>query len=407
MPTRTRFAICRTLVDCDPDPDLRLELKVAETREELEACFRLLHDAYVGGGFMVPDPSGMRVTIYHALPTTTTLCAKWEGRVVGTVSIIREGVFGFPLQSAFDLGQVRRQHGQIAEVSALAVHPDFRQTGGSILFPLLKFVREYCVKMSDTRHLVIAVHPDQTDFYEAVLFFERLREEPVAAYDFANGAPAVGAALDLQSAAAAFRRAYKGLPQRKNLHAYFFELELPQIKLPRRRYFTMNDSVMSPELLDHFFNQRTQVFSKLDDRRKALLWSIYDTPAYRRVLPPVDESASTGHPLRRHQRHSLRAPAELKLEIDGAERIFVFDVVEISLSGFQAESRLDLPLHARGAARVQLGRTDWSHSEVCVVRCKQSDNSRFYGFQVDEPDDAWRRCVTALEDSVTSRELVQ
>ena len=407
VPARARFALCRALVDCDPDPDLRLELTVAETRDELEDCFRLLHDAYVGSGFMVPDPSGMRVTIYHALPTTTTLCAKWEGRVVGTVSIIREGVFGFPLQSAFDLGQVRRQHGQIAEVSALAVHPDFRQTGGSILFPLLKFVREYCVKMSDTRHLVIAVHPDQTDFYEAVLFFERLREEPVAAYDFANGAPAVGAALDLQSAAAAFRRAYKGLPQRKNLHAYFFELELPQIKLPRRRYFTMNDSVMSPELLDHFFNQRTQVFSKLDDRRKALLWSIYDTPAYRRVLPPVDESASTGHPLRRHQRHSLRAPAELKLEIDGAERIFVFDVVEISLSGFQAESRLDLPLHARGAARVQLGRTDWSHSEVCVVRCKQSDNSRFYGFQVDEPDDAWRRCVTALEDSVTSRELVQ
>ena len=72
----------------------RLELKVAETREELEACFTILHDAYVASGFMKPDPSGMRVTIYHALPTTTTLCAKWEGRVVGTISMIREGVFG-------------------------------------------------------------------------------------------------------------------------------------------------------------------------------------------------------------------------------------------------------------------------------------------------------------------------
>jgi hypothetical protein len=407
VPARARFALCRALVDCDPDPDLRLELKVAETRDELEDCFRLLHDAYVGCGFMKPDPSGMRVTIYHALPTTTTLCAKWEGRVVGTVSIIREGVFGFPLQSAFDLGRVRRQQGPIAEVSALAVHAEFREAGGSILFPLMKFVREYCTRMSDTRHLVIAVHPDQSDLYEAVLFFERLREEPVAAYDFANGAPAVGATLDLPSAAAAFRRAYKGRPPHKNLHAYFFELELPQIKLPRRRYFTTNDPVMTPQLLDHFFNRRTQVLARLDDRRKALLWSIYDTPEYRRVLPPVDQGASTGHVLRRHQRHSLRAPAEFRLEVDGAERIFVFDIVEISLSGFQAESRLDLPLHGRGVARVQLGRMDWSHNEVCVVRCKQSDNSRFYGFRVEEPDDAWCRCVAALEVSLTSRELLR
>ncbi|MBW8847885.1 MAG: GNAT family N-acetyltransferase [Burkholderiales bacterium] len=407
VPTRARFALYRAMANCDPDPDARLELKVAETRQELEDCFKILHDAYVANGFMKPDPSGMRVTIYHALPTTTTLCAKWEGRVVGTISMIREGVFGFPLQSVFDLEQLRKQHGQIAEISALAVHPEFRKTGGIVLFPLMKFMREYCSKMFDTRHLVIAVNPDRIDLYEALLFFERLREAPVAEYDFANGAPAVGATLDLQSASAVFKRGYRGRSPRKNLHAYFFELDLPNIKMPQRRYFTTNDPVMTPELLDYFFNQRTQVFDKLDNRRKALLWSIYDLPEYRRVLPLVDEGAAIGHPLRRHQRYSLRAPAELKLEIDGAERIFVFDVVEISLSGFQAESRLDLPLDVCGEVRVQLGRQDWSHNEVCVVRCKQSGGQRFYGFRVDEPDEAWCRCVAALEVSFTSHDLVQ
>lgn len=407
VPARIRFAVYRAMADCDPAPDPRLELKVAETQQELEDCFKILHDAYVASGFMKPDPSGMRVTIYHALPTTTTLCAKWEGRVVGTISMIREGVFGFPLQSVFDLEQLRKQHGQIAEISALAVHPEFRKTGGIVLFPLMKFMREYCVKMFDTRHLVIAVNPDRIDLYEALLFFERLREAPVAEYDFANGAPAVGATLDLQSASAVFKRGYRGRPPRKNLHAYFFELDLRNIKMPQRRYFTTNDPVMTPELLDYFFNQRTQVFDKLDNRRKALLWSIYDIPEYRRVLPLVDEGADISHPLRRHHRYSLRAPAELKLEIDGAERIFVFDVVEISLSGFQAESRLDLPLNVCGEARVQLGRQDWSRNEVCVVRCKHADGHRFYGFRVDEPDDAWCRCVAALEVSFTSHDLVQ
>jgi len=98
LPSRLRFKIYRQMVECDPAPDLRLELKIADTQEELEACFKLLHGAYVSSGFMLPDPSGMRITIYHSLPTTTTLCAKYDGKVVGTISMIREGVFGFPLQ---------------------------------------------------------------------------------------------------------------------------------------------------------------------------------------------------------------------------------------------------------------------------------------------------------------------
>ena len=73
FPRAFRFAVYRSFVDCDPKPDSRLVLKIAETREELEGCFILLHDAYVSSGFMQPHPSGMRVTIYHALPTTTTL----------------------------------------------------------------------------------------------------------------------------------------------------------------------------------------------------------------------------------------------------------------------------------------------------------------------------------------------
>jgi hypothetical protein len=95
LPRERRFAVYRNFVDCDPAPDERLVLKIAETKEELEACFTLLHDAYVGSGFMKPHPSGMRVTIYHALPTTTTLCAKYDGQVVGTLSLIRESVLAF------------------------------------------------------------------------------------------------------------------------------------------------------------------------------------------------------------------------------------------------------------------------------------------------------------------------
>ena len=290
LPRDQRFAIYRSFVNCDPAPSDRLQLKIAETQEELEACFRLLHDAYVNAGFMKPDPSGMRVTIYHALPTTTTLCAKYDGEVVGTLSLIRDSVFGFPLQSIFDLSGVRSKEGNIAEVSALAVHPKFRKTGGAILFPLMKFMYEYCVTFFDTRHLVIAVNPNRIEMYESLLFFQRLTANVVENYDFANGAPAVGAWLDLRYAPAIFKNAYGAKPARKNLDAYFTEVKLPNIQLPQRRYYTTNDPVLTPDLLDHFFNVRTTCFASLNEHKKELLHSIYDLPDYDQVLPPHVDS---------------------------------------------------------------------------------------------------------------------
>jgi GNAT superfamily N-acetyltransferase len=219
LPQKRRFAVYRNFVECNPAPSERLVLKIADTQEELEACFTLLHDAYVGSGFMTPDLSGMRVTIYHALPTTTTLCAKYDGQVVGTLSLIRESVLGFPLQRIFDLTAVREKKGNIAEVSALAVHRKFRRTGGSILFPLMKFMYEYCTTFFDTRHLVIAVNPRHIEMYESLLFFRRLTQNVVENYDFVNGAPAVGATLDLRAAKEIFSEILRATSRRRrNLH---------------------------------------------------------------------------------------------------------------------------------------------------------------------------------------------
>jgi GNAT superfamily N-acetyltransferase len=275
-----------------PKPDKRLVLKIAETRRNWSSA-SLLHDAYVAAGFMKPAPSGLRATIYHALPTTTTLCAKFDGQVVGTLSLIRESVFGFPLQAIFDLTEIRARGGKIAEVSALAVHPDFRKTGGAILFPLMKFMYEYCTTFFDTRHLVIAVHPTRIEMYESLLFFERLTENKVDNYDFANGAPAVGASLDLRHAPQKYREVYGKKPPGRTCTRISSRSKLPNIVLPGRRYFTTNDPVMTTELLDYFFNQRTQVFEGLGMRERIMLHAIYNLPEHQKMLPSIDDGWGT------------------------------------------------------------------------------------------------------------------
>ena len=405
MPVRWRFALYRRMIDCDPAPPGHLQLRIADTREELTACFQLLHDAYVASGFMKPHPSGLRVTPYHALPTTTTLCAKIDGRVVGTMSMIREGVFGFPLQAAFDLNEVRAKEGQIAEISALAVHPDYRKTGGAILFPLMKFMYEYCTRYFDVRHLVIAVNPDKIELYESLLFFQRLRGNVVDKYDFANGAPAVGATLDLAQAPALFERVYGSRSARKNLFKYFVETRLPHIQLPHRRYHTTNDPVMTPELLDHFFNRMTQGFAELDERKRLLLRSIYGLPDYDPVLPGRQPQAIGHHPLRRHQRYSLRCPAQLVL---GGVPL-PLTVIEVSAGGFQAECKVPLPLDAQGTAVVELGDQERSTLQVRIMRNggRSSVYGGFYGFKLLGADEPWRRCVAALEQGQTAADLMR
>ena len=403
FPKSIRFSIYRSFVDGDPKPDERLQLKIAATREELEACFKLLHDAYVSSGFMRPDASGMRATIYHALPTTTTLCAKFDGEVVGTISLIRESVFGFPLQAIFDLRQVRAKGGKIAEVSALAVHPKFRKTGGTILFPLMKFMYQYCRTYFDTRHLVIAVNPNRIEMYESLLLFQRLTEKTVANYDFANGAPAVGAALDLGDAPALYKKIYGGKSRRKNLYHYFTKLTLPNITLPGRRYFITNDPVMTPELLDYFFNQRTQVFAHLEERDKALLHSIYDLPQYAPFLPATFADSSPSHFMRQHQRYSFKCAGLFNIEVDGLKEVHELTVVECSEFGFLARSKTPLTKQVWGNAVIQLGKSERSRFKAQVVGAKHV--SGFYGFKLVEPDLTWRKFVSALKSGQTHEDM--
>ena len=339
------------------------------------------------------------------MPSTTTLCAKFDGEVVGTMSLIRESVFGFPLQTIFDLGLVRAHKGNIAEVSALAIHPKFRKTGGSILFPLMKFMYEYCTTFFDTRHLVIAVNPNRIEMYESLLFFERLTENTVANYDFANGAPAVGASLDLKRAPRLLERNYAGKKPRRDLHHYFIKSVLPNIVVPSRRYFTTNDPVMTPELLDYFFNQRTQVFANLDNRGKGLLHSIYDLSSYASVLPVASTEVVKPQLQRNHQRYSVKCPAIFRVKVANRREDFRLNVVDLSEHGFNAQSSLALPLNTWGQAIIQLGKSEKSTDKSMAVWVDVNESGLFHGFVLSHPDLAWRKLVNAMMSGTTHEDL--
>ena len=380
-------------------PDNRLVLKIAETEAELEASFHLLHDAYVASNFMLEHPNHLRVTHYHALPTTTTLCALYDGEVVGTISLIREGVFGFPMQQAFNLQEIRKKGGQITEVSALAVHPRFRRTMGLVVLPLMKFMYGYCTRYFDTRHLVIAVNPSHIGFYESLLLFQRLDGQVVDNYGFVNGAPAVGAVLDLLEAPERMRQAYADkVGTKRDFAQYFLDAESPNIQWPARRYHVTNDPVMTPGLIDHFFNLRTDTFASTQRRQIALLHSIYDGHEYGSCLPTLSAEEQALIDTRRHPRYSLHCPGKFLVRSSTKRQSFDLDVVNVSATGFSARMSAAIPPHTRGRADIELGpQLHTSITASTVRQCAVEDGQHLISFRLHQSDAAWVAFIADLE----------
>ncbi|MEK8024380.1 GNAT family N-acetyltransferase [Pseudaquabacterium rugosum] len=404
LPRARRHQLYRRLVRCEERLPAGLVLGIARTREELQSCFHLLHDAYVAEGYMAPDPSGMRVTAYHALPTTTTLYAKLDGTVVGTVSLIRQGALGLPCQTIYDLDRLGCQQGRVAEVSALAIDPAHRATGGRILFPLLKFMYAYCRRYFDTRHLVIAVNPKRIELYEAILLFDRAEGESIGAYAFAHGAPAVIASLDLDQAEVRYAQVYGHAPPSRNLHRYFTALEFGAIEWPARDWHTTNDPVMTPELMDHFFNRATRVFAGLEPRQAMLLRALYPQPEYEPVLPPMPVRGLR-LPLRRQPRYTLRCPARLKLSSYGDTLEVPGELLNLAPHGALVAIDAVLPEGTQGWLDVELGPGRRAHVEVRAVRRRQTPAGTVYGLLVLTVDEAWRHCCLELAGLRTDESL--
>lgn len=182
-PGAVRRPLIRRIVEFPTTIDPTLRFKVAETQDELDQAYSLLHDAYLSENLMTSHPSGMRITKYHALPSTSTLIVKEGQTVIGTVSLVRQSAFGMPLEAIFNLNLLP-PGSRPAEVSSLAIKNGLRHQRGRILFPLLKFLYHYSTEYFGVTHFLIAVNPKWNKTQETqpcrLLFRARMRTHGVS-----------------------------------------------------------------------------------------------------------------------------------------------------------------------------------------------------------------------------------
>lgn len=399
LPRTAKKIFLRRLISLEYDPPSELTFKLAETREELEGAYRILHDSYVAANFMDPHPSGMRVTPYHALPTTSTLIAKWKDQVIGTVSIIRQSAMGLPMEKVFDLSSFRKNGEQVVEISALAIHKHFRGQQGLVLFLLCKFLYDYCLKYFAIDYMAIAVNPKQTDLYEHIMMFDRLKAQTVESYDFVKGAPAVGEILDLKGAHNKLLSEYMDSRAKRNLFT-FFMLTKPfrNFKFPNRMYFKASDPVMSPEMLDYFFNKKTNLFSELSNVQKLILKSTYiNSPAHLNVVPQSNITKKSFV-----NRENSRFPVQFSgvlVDLQG-NMVCEIQVTQASKIGFLALVRTGIERGDFLTAKIQIGNHDFVQLHVEVIWVQ---DGQWVGFHIHQFSENWQRLIHYLENDLNRK----
>jgi len=195
-------------------PRSKLAVKIASQPREIQEALGLVYQAYRRCGLIEPNPFRMRVTPYHLRETTEIFVAILGGEVTCTLSLVRDGELGLPMESIYgeEVAWRRAQGVSVAEVSCLADRRHNLVRSLSVLVQVMGLMAQ-SARRRGVDELLIAVHPRHAEFYERFIGFQVIGEE--REYERVCNKPAVALALDLNRLAVIHPRAYKrffGLP---------------------------------------------------------------------------------------------------------------------------------------------------------------------------------------------------
>lgn len=392
-PTPLRDAVIRSQVKLDYQPTKNLRFKLAQTKEELEQAYRLLYQGYVASGSMAPNNIGLRITPYHALPSTSVLIAVLDKKVVATLSVFRVSPFGLPVSKVFDVSRFMEQGQRFAEISSLCVSDEFKSDQRTLLFGLLKYLYEYSTKYFGVDIKLIVIKPFRRHFYESLLHFHPLDNRIVENYGFSNGATVMSEFLDLSSAPEVYKKTYNSYPDEQNLFKYFVESKISNFEFPDRLYNNISDPVMTPDLLHYFFIEKGQVFQKLSEFELAVLKRTYNNTDFNHLFSEFSEKINHVHFSRSHERYEIKCKAVLIAKNENIN--YIVKVYDASYDGIMIHSGQKLSLDKEYRASINVANNGYAY---LVVKPKWTNGLGYYGLEIKELDSTWEIFIEHMEN---------
>ncbi len=139
---------------------------------ELKTAYHLVHDTYVQQGYILPQPSHMRLRTFEAVAESATFVAKSDGQTVGVIGLVFDSPdMGLPSDDVFadEINVLRKQGRKVAEVTNLAVAGDYRATRAFL--ELCRAIWAYAAE-HQVDDLFISISAGHALFFETVLGFD-------------------------------------------------------------------------------------------------------------------------------------------------------------------------------------------------------------------------------------------
>lgn len=323
-----RYALYRKLAHIPADfynPDFTVE--IAQSQDDLQSAYKLLHDCYVGIKIIDPQPSGLRCNLFSFLPGSTIIVVKLNGKVVGTLSAIKDSNSGLPSDKEFakENDRFRRQGKVLIEASALAVAPEHRGDH-SVSILLMKYLYNYCRRCLDGDYIIGVVHPRSEDFYKALWQFEK-NGEP-SSYGSLKGAAAIHISMDLSSEHFKKISASFG-PEHptKNLATMIIAID-SRFVYPSGNPGLKINPVITPKTLKYFCLEQKEIWSSMDSKEKQTLIQVYSTYFGRDAMDEFRD-----FDIQRQAEKEYRTPVRLPSIVDGSKGAVVCEILDLSSHG--------------------------------------------------------------------------
>jgi len=200
------------------------------SREELEQAFRLVYSSYLQRGYLVADPSEIRLGIHNMLPETATFVGLIRGEVIATVTVVPDSPIGLPMDEVYhDKTQALRDSGRtISEVTMLADRRlEIRRT-----LPMLMNLMKYATLVLKANDLCITINPRHEAFYRRYLLFADMGEE--RSYHSVQDNPALAKRLNLDTV-------WEACSDSRLLQRVFFEERTAVSEFENRYALTCDD----------------------------------------------------------------------------------------------------------------------------------------------------------------------
>lgn len=394
LPSPVRHPVIRQNLKLPGNTQSNFEFKLINTENEFLESVRLLHDCYVQAKYMNPDPTGFRITPYHLLPDTITAVAKFDGKVVATMSLVRDNPLGLPMDKIFDLKDYRL-HGQVlCEVSALAIHKDFRGQQGELLHSLIRYLWRYSYEWYHVDYFVIAVNPSMVDLYEAFYLFRKLRNKrQINKYNFVNDAPAIGLFRSVSDSFDAFEKVYKNRPPLKNLYQFMSANHLNKI-ISQKKYFNISESIVNHEFLKYLYSRISQWDQKFSTAEQTVISNTHGFKNFSSLLLEPK--------FRQSQRFTSHCPVLFSEESNPSQPYVQNISKEGLLINFSKASKI--AINAKQVLNIKIGKE--IQTKILAEKIWENKSGQV-GMRVIKADKEWQRFTEYLVNRRAKDEIIK